>query len=398
MRTRLDCLSPEVIANLHAHLAELRRQGPIVQVDPGGMWAVTRYDEAQHVLKSPQLFSSTGMRLAFQPEWLGRANPLAESLPFLDPPQHGRLRTLILRDFTSAAIKRLEPRLRALTRERIARMMEQRTVDYMEAFAVPVPATVVCWLLGLDTALLKHFERWAHDIALIGGVHPEDTKQMEQCRRTLDEMERYVQDALDARRKTPGDDLMSDLLQARAGGQALTPQELMSFFFVLFTGGVETTTYLIGQSARMLCQHPELLSRLRETPTLIPRFVEETLRYEPSVVALLRTCLQDVTVADTALPKGSVVLVSLASAGRDEKVFPDGDRFILGRESAQHLTFGHGIHYCLGVMLARMEASIALEELIPHVSRMELRTERIDWTTSLVVRGPATLPVELFPA
>ncbi|MFY2560002.1 cytochrome P450 [Corallococcus terminator] len=397
MRTRLDCLSREFIENPHAHLAELRRQGPIVQVDPGGMWAVTRYDEAHYVLKSPQLFSSTGMRLAFQPEWLGRSNPLVESLPFLDPPQHGRLRTLILRDFTSAAIKRLEPRIRAITRERIARMMEQRTVDYMEALAVPIPATVVCWLLGLDTALLKHFERWAHDIALIGGVHPEDTKQMGQCRQTLDEMERYVQDALDARRKTPGDDLMSDLLHASAGGQALTPQELMSFFFVLFTGGVETTTYLLGQSARMLCQHPELLPRLRETPTLIPCFVEETLRYEPSVVALLRTCLQDVTVADTELPKGSVVLVSLASAARDEKLFPEGDRFILGRENAQHLTFGHGIHYCLGVMLARLEASIALEELIPHVSRMELRTERIDWTTSLVVRGPRTLPVELFP-
>ncbi|MFY1827958.1 cytochrome P450 [Myxococcus fulvus] len=396
MGTRLDLLSREYLESPHPHLTALRHRGPVVQVDPGGMWVVTRHDEAQHVLKSTSLFSSQGLRVSAQPAWLQRVNPFAESLLFLDPPQHGRLRALVSRAFAPAALAQLEARLRVVARERVAGMMNQRNVDFVDAFAMPIPATVMGWLLGLDASLQQHFSRWASDLVTMGGVRPEDTGSMARYYRTLEEMERYFQGVLDERRSAPRDDMVSDLLRAQVGGVALTTPELMSFLFMLLVAGLETTVNLLSQCARVFAQHPELLLRLREDPTLIPRFVEETLRYEPSVMATLRLCTQDVTLAGVELPQGALVLVSLASAARDEKYFPDGDRFILEREGPPRLAFGHGPHFCLGAMLSRLEARVALEELVSSVERLEVRTEHIDWTASLIVRGPVTLPVELF--
>ncbi|GHG66483.1 cytochrome P450 [Comamonas sp. KCTC 72670] len=390
-------LSPEVRDNPYPFLAELRRTAPVVQVEPGGMWAVTRYEDAQYVLKSTHLFSSEGLRLAMDPAWLGRSNPIAESIIFLDPPKHGRLRTLVGRVFTPATLTRLEPRIRAVADALATKLVESRTVDFVDAFAMPIPATVIGWFLGLDASLQRHFKRWSNDIAAIGGARPEDVELMAQCRRTIEEMEQYLQGVLSDRRRSLGDDLVSDLIRARVDGESLTDSELMGFLFLLLVSGLETTANLLSQSARVLAMHPELFARMRETPSLIPRFIEETLRFEPTATATLRTCTEDTTVAGVHLPRGSTVLVSLASAARDENHFPDGDSFILEREGSPSLSFGHGSHFCLGSMLARMEARVALEALVAKVHRLELRTEQVDWTPSLTVRGPQTLPVEIFP-
>ncbi|MCP3061698.1 cytochrome P450 [Myxococcus sp. K38C18041901] len=398
MSTRLNFLSREFIEDPHPHLAELRRQGPLVQADPGGMWVVTRYDEAQYVFRSSQLFSSSQLRLAFEPEWLGKTNPFATSLPFMDPPQHGRMRALLSQAFTPKALAPLEARIRVLARECVSRMMREREVEFMDAFAALIPSSVMGWLLGLDASLRGQLKRWTYDIMTIGGVLPGDTAQMEQSRHTIDELTRYFQEVLEDRRRSPGEDMVSDLLRARVDGEALTDEELTSVFFALLAGGLDTTTHLLGQSARILALHPELLSRLREDSALVPRFVEEALRYEPVGMLTLRVCLDDVTLAGVFLPKGTTVAVSMASAARDEKHFPEGDRFILERKGSPHLSFGHGLHYCLGAVLTRMETRVALEELVSRVSRVKLRTERIDWTQALITRGPRTLPVELFPA
>ncbi|GEN12429.1 Cytochrome P450 [Myxococcus fulvus] len=396
MGNRLDLLSREYLESPHAHLTELRRRGPVVQVDPGGMWLVTRYEEAQQVLKSASLFSSQGLRASAQPAWLQRVNPFADSLLFLDPPQHGRLRALVSRAFAPAALARLEARIRGVAREHVAGMMNQKNVDFVDAFAMPIPATVMGWLLGLDASLHQRFNRWANDLVTMSGVRPEDTGAMARYHQTLEEMERYFQGVLDDRRDAPRDDMASDLLRAQVEGEALTNHELLSFLYLLLVAGLETTVNLLNQCALVFSQHPELLLRLREDPALIPRFIEETLRYEPSVMATLRLCTQDVTLAGVELPRGALVLVSLASANRDEKYFPDGDRFILEREGPQRLSFGHGPHFCMGAMLSRLEARVALEEFVSRVERLELRTDHLDWTTALLVRGPVTLPVEVF--
>ncbi|AKF85306.1 hypothetical protein MFUL124B02_11155 [Myxococcus fulvus 124B02] len=397
MSTRLNFLSREFREDPYPYLAQLRRQGPAVQVDPGGMWAVTRYDEVQFVLKSPQLFSSEGLRLAFQPEWLGRLNPAARSLPFLDPPEHGRLRTLVSRAFSPTALERLEARIRAVSQKRLEELLEQRKVDFVEAFSRLIPADAIGCLLGLDDSRQVHLKQWATDIMSISGVRPEDTEQMARSRTALDAMERYCQQVIEDRRGAPREDMVSELLRARVGEAALTDQELVGFIFTLFIAGLETTVNLLSHCARVFALRPELLPQLRQTPSLIPRFVEETLRYEPSLPTTLRTCLQDVTLAGVTLPRGAMVLVSLASAARDEKYFPEGDQFILERKPQPHLSFGHGPHFCIGAWLARLEARVALEEFVARVDRVELRTERLDWNPSLNIRGPLSLHVELFP-
>ncbi|MFY2562199.1 cytochrome P450 [Corallococcus terminator] len=397
MSNRLNLLTPEFIENPHPYLAELRRSGPIVQVDPGGMWVVTRFDDAQYVLKSPQLFSSQGLRMGLEPASLGRPNPIVDSLIFQDPPEHGRLRVLVSRAFTPATLAQLDPRIRAVTQALVRRMMEERKVDFVDAFAVPLPATVLGWFLGLDPSLQRHFKRWTHSMAAIGAARPEDTALMEQCRRTLGEMEQYCQGVLAERRRSLGDDIVSNLLRVEVDGEALTDRELMGFFFLLISAGLETTTSLLCHCVRVFAMNPGLLLRLRENRALIPRFIEETLRYEPSLMTTMRLCRQDVKVAGVALPQGALVLVSLASASRDEKYFPDGDRFVLEREGPPQLSFGHGPHFCLGAMLARLEARVALEEMVSSVGRLELWTEHIEWTPSFLVRAPQALPVELFP-
>ncbi|MCP3063750.1 cytochrome P450 [Myxococcus sp. K38C18041901] len=397
MSTRLNFLSREFLENPYPHLATLRQQGPVVQVEPGGMWAVTRHDEAQFVLKSPQLFSSEGLRMAFQPEWLGRLNPTTRSLPFLDPPQHGRLRALISRAFAPATLERLEPRIRATARRHLDDMMEKRKVDFVGTLATAIPADTIEGMLGLDDSTQTHFKQWATDIIAISGVRPEDTEQMARSRAALDAVETYSQTVLDDRRREPREDMVSDLLRARVDGESLTQQELVGFLITLLIAGLETTVNLLSHGARVFAMRPELLPRLRQTPSLIPRFIEETLRYEPPISATLRTCTQDVTLAGVTLPRGAMVLVSLASVSRDEKHVPDGERFDLDRKPQPHLSLGHGPHFCIGAWLARLEARVALEEFVARVDRVEVRTERIEWNPSLNVRGPLSLPVELFP-
>ncbi|WP_253992256.1 cytochrome P450 [Myxococcus qinghaiensis] len=194
------------------------------------------------------------------------------------------------------SLARFEPRIRAVARGLVARMMEQRRVDFVDAFAKPIPTAVMGWILGLDSSLEQHFKRWTNDLMSLSGVRPEDTQRKEQCRRTVEEMEPYFKDMLADRRRSPGDDMASSLLGSRVDGEALTERELMGFLFMLFLAGLETTTHLLSQSARMFAMHPELLPRLRENRALIPRFIEETLRYEPVAAATMRMCLQDTAV------------------------------------------------------------------------------------------------------
>jgi cytochrome P450 len=391
-------MAPEIRDNPYPVFAELRRNAPVCQVEPGGLWAVSRYEDVVHVLKTHQSFSSEGLRLTTEPAWLGRSNPLNDSILFMDPPKHGRLRALVSRAFTPAALARLEPALRAQAEELVTGLLNRRSVDFVENFAMPVPASVIGSLLGMDPSLHSRFKSWANDIVAIGGTAPDNLPMQEQCRRTVEEMVTYLQQVLDSRRTALREDMLSELIQARIDGESLTNEELLGFLVLLLLAGLETTANLLSHSARMLAAHPDMMARLRADPSLIPRFIEEVLRYEPPVQASLRVCTEDVVLGGVHLPRGSAVLALQGSATHDERHFPDPERFDIDREGPQNLPFGHGIHFCLGAPLARLEARVALEVLLARVGRMELRTERIDWAPSLTIRGVRTLPVEVWPA
>lgn len=394
MAPRVNLMSPEVRANPYPAYAQLRRDSPVAQVDPGGFWAVSRYEDIQQVLKNPKLFASSGFRVATSPPWFGH-NPLSDSLLFLDEPkQHGRLRGLISRAFVSSGIAQLEPHLRAAAEELTTRVLARRTVDFVEDFALPMSATAIGRLLGLDPSLSSRFKQWSDDQVAISASQPGDTELLARCRHSVDEMEQYLNGLIAQRRAAPGDDLVSQLLQARPEGGPLTDKELMGFLFVLLVAGLETTMHLLAHSARLLAERPEVLARLRADRSLIPRFIEETLRFEPPSHGVMRMCTEPTTLSGVSLPPGSMLLLLLGSAMRDEQYCPDGDDFRLDRTELSNMGFGQGMHFCLGAPLARMEARVALEAFLSRCERLSVLPQPLSWNFSLTVRGVRSLPLE----
>jgi cytochrome P450 len=201
---------------------------------------------------------------------------------------------------------------------------------------------------------------------------------------------------LEDRRRSPGDDMVSDLLSARVEGEALRDEELMSFLFLLLIAGMETTIHLLNHSVRMLMEYPEVLARVEADRSLVPRFIEEVLRFEPPVHGVMRVTTAETELGGVRLPAGAQVLALLASANRDERRFPEAERFELDRPGPQNLPFGHGIHFCLGAPLARLEARLGLEALLSRFRGIVPRGP-VAWNHSLSVRGPKVLPVELIP-
>jgi len=395
MTRTLDLMTPEARANPYPLYAELRRTG-LRQVEPGGMWAVSRYDDVVAVMKDPRRFSSAGLAQGFLPPWLPR-NPVAESLVMKDPPAHTRLRGRVSRAFGPAALSVMEPRIRALAEHLAEHLVRQDgPVDFMEHFAMRLPVGVLGMLYGLEPAQYPRLKDWADDLVnLPAGRHsPEEQLRV---RESLTSLERCFEELIHARRQSPGEDLISELLRPDTDGSLLSHDELMSFLFALLPAGVETTVYLLANTMVVLSEHPEERARVLSNPGLLPSLLEEVLRFEPPGHSSLRLVTEDTELAGVRLPRGALVLVLLASALRDEEHFPQADRFLMSRERASHLAFGHGVHYCLGALLARLEARLGLEALFSRLQDFSRASPELHWSPSLIARGPLALPLQLLP-
>ncbi|EYF06094.1 cytochrome P450 [Chondromyces apiculatus] len=401
MTSRIDILSPVVRADPYPHYAELRRRGPVCEVDPGGMWAVSRHEEVLRVLKSPAIFSSQGFQRAWEPPWLGY-NPLARSLLATDPPRHARLRARLHRVFAGSTLSRMEPRLRAFAEGLAARLAGE--VDVVAAYAAPVPAFVIAELLGLDQALAPRFERWADDLLSVT-PEPESAAHVARVRGSMAELCDYLGEVVAARRRVPADDVVGGLLSAGAGGDGdgdgdgdsaarLSDAEAIEMLVVLLFGGLETTTHFLANTLLFLADHPEELSRLRERPERIPAFLEEMNRYDGPTQSVPRIVVEEVSLGGVTLPAGALVLALVGSANRDEVRFVDADRFDPERGQSG-LGFGHGIHFCAGAALARLEARVALEVLVARFGRIERVPGALRYNRTLTVRGPVALPLRL---
>ncbi|WP_043407924.1 cytochrome P450 [Archangium violaceum] len=392
---RVNILAPEIQANPHPHYAALRRNTPVVQVDPAGFWAISRYDDVAFVIKNPQLFSSEGFKAAWQPAWVGY-NPLANSMLALDGTNHSRLRTLVSRAFNASATTRLEAPIRKVAHRLVDELAQKGEADFVSMFAMPLPAFVIGELLGLDASLHHRFKAWSDDFV---GVTPEP-QGPEHAQRTLAsiaDLTRYTTEVIEARRRSPSDDLVSDLMRAEVEGQHLTDREIVDFLVLLLVAGLETTVHLLANSLLFLAERPDELARLRAEPTLVPRFIEEMLRYDSPVQSVPRIAMSDVTISGVKIPKGDVVLAIIASANRDERHFTEPDRFDLHR-GQPGLSFGYGAHFCIGAQLARMEARCGLEALLSRFSGFERTSASLTWSQAITVRGPHALPLRFIPA
>lgn len=397
MSTRVNLLLPEVRANPYPLYARLRRESPVCEIEPGGVFAVSRYADVMRALKHPGTFSSQGFRTFFTPDWLDEDVPLARSLLVTDPPQHGKLRGLVSKAFGPALFGRYEPRVREIAAQLTEELMDRGEVDFVARVSARLPTLVIADLLGFDQSYEDAFVRWGHDISAFTPAPP-PPERIASIRRSLVEMRRYLAEVIAARRQEPRQDLTSELVLAEVEGERLNDDQIMSFLSLLLPAGFETTTNLLCNAVLLLAERPDLFERLRARPADIPPFIEEVLRYDPPVHAIPRLTAEDVTIAGVTLPRGTFLFLLLGSANRDEDHFPDPDRFDMDRGTQGGVAFGQGMHFCLGANLARLEARVTLEELLRRCAGITRTAAELSYPTSLTVRGPLSLPLQLQPA
>jgi cytochrome P450 len=388
----LNLLGSEVRADPYPVYAWLRNEQPVARVEPGGIYAVSRYEDVVSVLRNPQAFSSKALHALVTPPWLPPTPALSTPI-MMDPPEHTRIRTLMSRAFEPRVIAQLESRIRAIVREDLVdRLGAHEQVDVVTEYSGPLPMRVIVDMLGMDPALLAQFKRWGDALVAVSPVTP--PAHHDAIRTAIAEMEGHFRTVIADRRRNPGGDLVSYLVQHEAGtGLALSDEELIGCLALILIAGFETTINLISQSLRVLAARPEDFAALRASPALIPGFVEEVLRYEPPVHGTLRFATGDTVIAGAEIPAGSMVLALLGAALRDERRFSDPERFDMRREPGRSLAFGHGIHFCLGAMLGRLEARVALEEIVKRYDRVTAAPGEITWNHQLTVRGPLALPL-----
>ena len=373
---------------------------------PSGVsaWLVTRYADARRALADPRLSKSprglwegehASGRVGIPGE---RGAGVMTHLLNLDPPDHTRLRRLVARAFTPRRVAEFEPRVRELAEHLADGFAGRGRADLIEEFAFPLPIFAICDLLGVPAEDQQDFLRWAgmmlHTEGKRGGVG-----------RAVKRMRGYLGELIHRKRSALGDDLISELIRASDGGEQLSEEEAAAMAFILLFAGFETTVNLIGNGMLALLRHPGELARLRRAArvgdeALLASGVEELLRFDgPVEMATWRFAAEPLSLGGVRIGKGDPVLVVLAAADRDAERFPEPDRLDVGRADGAHLGFGHGIHYCLGAPLARLEGRVALEVLLRRLRGVRLGVDvgELRWRGGLIMRGLRSLPVWFAP-
>ncbi|MFB6819871.1 cytochrome P450 [Streptomyces sp. NPDC056347] len=378
----------EFTANPYPYYEKMRAVGPVhtVRTDEfERVWLVVGYEEARATLSDPR-FTKDWRSLPGAPE----VDPIFLNMLELDAPHHTRLRKLVAREFTARRVESLRPRVQEITDGLLDAMVPAGRADLVDALAFPLPMTVICELIGVPHLDRDRFRGLSNEV-----VSPTSPEQEAEAVRIMGE---YLRELIDDKRRSPGDDLMSALVRTRdEEGDRLSFDELMGMAFLLLVAGHETTVNLIANGVRALLDHPDQLAALRDDPGLTGGAVEEMLRYDgPVENATFRFAREDIPMGRRIIPAGAPVLVSLAGADRDGGRYPEPGTFDIRREPQGHLAFGHGLHFCVGAPLARMEGRIAIRSLLERCPGLALDTEadrEPDWIPGMLIRGARGLPV-----
>lgn len=372
----------ELRRNPYPFFQQLRESAPVLHNAAADLWFVFDYDGVKRVLTDQEHFSSAVWASGVTSQWL----------VFSDPPRHSKLRALISRAFTVRTVADLEPRIREISKTLLQPL--RGTIDLVAEYTVPLPLRVIAEMLGAPAEDYPRFRRWSD--AVLGLIHSvsRDAKKAaaeEAFRDVTGEMREYVGALLRARHSDPTDDLLTRLLYAEVDETRLSEEEILGFFQLLLVAGHETTTNLLTNAIVSLAEHPEQRERL--TPEGMSSAIEEVLRYRSPVQATFRRTRRPVELHGQTIPEGKLVLPMIGSANRDPKHFREPERFDVTRDPNPHLAFGHGMHFCIGAPLTRLEARIALPDLLarkPEVLDLE-------WTPrdAFHVHGPSQLQVRL---
>ena len=393
----VTAFSPDARNNPHPPLEILRQNCPVLRDEMAKTWFLTRYADiretvndrsfVRHPLNAEE--GSISRQLVQEDE-----NPRRTSILFLDDPDHARVRPPLAKAFYTR-IQKMKPQIEAIIDDTIDAAPASGPFDLMAEIAVPIPILVIARILGVDEDRLPDFRQWSEDVIL--SLNPvrtlEETARMEQGSMALDG---YFSELMEARRKMPGDDLITDMVQLQAsGGAPLSDDEIRINLGALLVGGNLTTTDLIGNGVWLFLTHPEQRAALKANPALSGQAVEEVLRYEAPVSATSRILAEDQQVAGCPMKAHQVVFCSLASANRDETMFENSDRFDITQKRASHVAFGGGPHICIGAPLARMEARRVFEKLFARYPDMRLANQDLVWRALPFFRGLERLMVDV---
>ncbi|MFK0159749.1 cytochrome P450 [Streptomyces sp. NPDC090499] len=383
----------ELLADPYAGYARLREAGPVHRVagtDGLPAWLVTRYEDVRPALADPRL--SLDKAHAEPGGYRGLALPpaLDANLLNMDPPDHTRVRHLVSRAFTPGRVALLREPVRRTAEALLDAMAPLGRTDLIAAYAAPLPIAVICELLGVPERDRPDLRSWTDALVVPDPARPERAKE------AVGALLAFFTALLARKRAEPADDLLSAMIAVRDEEDRLSEDELMSLAFLILFAGYENTVHLIGNATLALLENPGQLAALRADPARVGPAVEELARYDgPAPLAIRRFPTEDVVIGGVTVPAGETVLLSLAAAHRDPCRFPEPDRLDLDRDATGHLALGHGIHYCLGAPLARLETEIALGALLERFPRLELDVPvaQLAWRPSMRTRGLRALPV-----
>ena len=391
-------LSPEFIRDPYPHYDRLRRVEP-VHITSHGMYLISRHSDVSGVLRDKRFGKdfverSTrryGAKIMEEPIFRSMSHWMLQQ----DPPDHARLRGLVVKAFTARRVEDMRPRIQEVVDQTLDRVIPHGSMDLIEDFAFRLPVTIICDMLGIPEEHREVFYHGSRDSGRILDPVPLTPEDIARSNAAYMMSQMYFQQLFELRRKQPGDDLTTQLVQAEEDGSKLTNEELTANIILLFGAGHETTVNLIGNGLLALHRNPDQLALLKARPELITNALEEFLRYDSSVQMTGRVTLEDIDDLGTKkIPRGESVLCLLGSANRDPAVYPDRpDRLDITRPNVRPLSFGGGIHFCLGAQLARIEAEIAISTLLRRLPDLRLDdAENPEWRPTFVLRGLKRLP------
>lgn len=400
--TAIDFSDPAIQANPYPLYQRLRAGTPVVWNETTNSWLVSRYGDIVTLLNDPRV-SSARVDATFRvlPDDVQREleplrRVLGQRMLLSDPPTHTRLKNLVMPAFAARMSERRRARIQEICDGFIDRLTTDGEFDIMRDVATPLPGWVTGDVLGVPVERQQQFAEWSHEQVRIydrlGAIH-DRVAVMRQGQASMLAMRAYLEEIIEQRRREPGDDVITMLVQAEEAGDRLTNDEMIAMVVAILVGGNNSTAHLIGNAVLTLLRHPDDLARLRDDPSLIRPAIEEVMRFESPVQSTSRVATEPIELGGQTIEPGSNIHVLLASGNRDESQFPAPDTFIIDRNPNRHLTFAHGPHYCLGTSLARTIAQTAVLTVVSRFPNLKLATDTPEWNDGFSFRGLKALPV-----